>query len=213
MSGVFSHAIRYEFADRNPITAGPAIWQARERSSSTRSSGTPSSVHELDLREREMIVCDALTVMRRSELMGLQWCDLDFFEMRINIVRSVVDQAVGTCKTEASRKPVVMDEQHCASAHGMAAGKHVHSFHRLGLGFTTEEGAAAALACHSDALLHPAGSTTGRYRQENRLAHLPAYVLDSDQVAGRGREGCSGTPAACVFQNNDGWLHASFGST
>ena len=28
-----------------------------------------------------MIVCDALTGMRRSELMGLQWCDLDFFEM------------------------------------------------------------------------------------------------------------------------------------
>jgi integrase len=57
-----------------------------------------------------MIVCDALTGMRRSELMGLQWCDLDFFEMRINIVRSVVHQVIGNCKTEASRKPVVMDE-------------------------------------------------------------------------------------------------------
>ena len=57
-----------------------------------------------------MIVCDALTGMRRSELMGLQWCDLDFFELRINIVRSVVDQVIGNCKTEASRKSVVMDE-------------------------------------------------------------------------------------------------------
>jgi integrase len=62
-----------------------------------------------------MIVCDALTGMRRSELMGLQWCDLDFFELRINIVRSVVDQVIGHCKTEASRKPVVMDE-HIAQA-------------------------------------------------------------------------------------------------
>lgn len=70
---------------------------------------------ELNLRERAMIVCDALTGMRRSKLMGLQWCDLDFFEMRINIVRSVVNQAIGNCKTEASRKPVVMDE-HIAQA-------------------------------------------------------------------------------------------------
>jgi len=70
---------------------------------------------ELELRERAMIVCDALTGMRRSELMGLQWRDLDFIGRRINIVRSVVDQVVGQCKTEASRKPVVMDE-HIAQA-------------------------------------------------------------------------------------------------
>ena len=57
-----------------------------------------------------MIICDALTGIRRSELMGLQWHDLDFLGRRINIVRSVVDQAIGKCKTEASRKPVVMDE-------------------------------------------------------------------------------------------------------
>jgi integrase len=60
-------------------------------------------------RQRAMIVCDALTGMRRSKLMGLQWHDLDFIGRRINIVRSVVDQAIGKCKTEASRKPVVMD--------------------------------------------------------------------------------------------------------
>jgi len=33
--------------------------------------------------------------MRRSELMGLKWHDLDFIGLRINIVRSVVDQAIG----------------------------------------------------------------------------------------------------------------------
>jgi site-specific recombinase XerD len=30
--------------------------------------------------------------------------------MNINIVRSVVDQVIGSCKTETSRKPVVIDE-------------------------------------------------------------------------------------------------------
>jgi hypothetical protein len=46
---------------------------------------------ELELRERAMIVCDALPGMRRRELMGPQWCDLNFLEMFINIVRAVVD--------------------------------------------------------------------------------------------------------------------------
>jgi hypothetical protein len=112
---------------------------------------------ELELRERAMIVCDALAGMRRSELMGLEWCDLNFFEMRINIVRPVVDQVVGNCKTEVSRKPFVMDE-HIASAHGMATGKHVHNSHRFGLEFATEEGSAALwLATVMRYLLHPVG--------------------------------------------------------
>ena len=51
---------------------------------------------DLGIRERAMIVCDALTGIRRSELMGLQWADLDFIELSINIVRSVLDQAIGT---------------------------------------------------------------------------------------------------------------------
>lgn len=115
MSGLFSHAIRYEMADRNPITAVrqsskrervPVILEVEE---------LHRLFEELALRERAMIVCDALTGMRRSELMGLQWHDLDYIGRRINIVRSVVDQAIGKCKTEVSRKPVVMDE-HIAQA-------------------------------------------------------------------------------------------------
>jgi len=50
-----------------------------------------------------MIICDALTGIRRGELMGLQWQDVDFLGRRINIVRSEVDQAINDCKTEASR--------------------------------------------------------------------------------------------------------------
>src|SRR5215831_5601207 len=119
MSGIFSHAIRYEFADRNPITA-------------VRQSGKREKVpvlldvaelhrlfDDLDLRERAMIVCDALTGMRRSELLGLQWCDLDFFEMRINIVRSMVDQVIGNCrpKHRASRLSWMSTLRKC-SKHG-----------------------------------------------------------------------------------------------
>jgi site-specific recombinase XerD len=115
MSGIFSHAIRYEFADRNPITAVRQSGKRENNPVVLEIAELHRLFDELELRERAMIVCDALTGMRRSELMGLQWGDLDFFELRINIVRSVVDQVVGNCKTEVSRKPVVMDE-HIAQA-------------------------------------------------------------------------------------------------
>jgi integrase len=57
-----------------------------------------------------MVITDALTGIRRGELMGLKWEDLDFIGGRINVVRSVVDCTAGPCKTEASRKHVPMDE-------------------------------------------------------------------------------------------------------
>ena len=110
MSAVFSHAIRYELADKNPVAA---VRQSGKRSTVPVILDV-AEIHrlfdELALRERAMIICDALTGIRRGELMGLQWRDLDFLERRINIVRSVVDQAINDCKTEASRKPVPMDE-------------------------------------------------------------------------------------------------------
>jgi integrase len=115
MSAVFSHAIRFGIADKNPITP---VRQSAKRTT-VPVILDPAELHslfgKLGIRERAMIVVDALTGIRRSELMGLQWCDVDFIGSRIEIRRSMVDQIVGNCKTETSRKPVVMDE-HIAQA-------------------------------------------------------------------------------------------------
>jgi integrase len=110
MSGIFSHAIRYEMADRNPISAVRQSAKRQAVPGILEISDLRRLLDELDIREWAMIVCDALTGIRRSELMGLQWHDVDFISGRINIVRSVVDQAIGTCKTEVSRRPVPMDD-------------------------------------------------------------------------------------------------------
>ncbi len=48
--------------------------------------------------------------LRRGELAGLKWEDLDFNKLNVSVTRSPVDQHVGPVKTEASRKLMPIDE-------------------------------------------------------------------------------------------------------
>jgi integrase len=66
-------------------------------------------LQELSLRERTLVALDGITGLRRGELIGLKWCDVDFEQLQINVTRSVVHQVVGNCKTEASQKPVPLE--------------------------------------------------------------------------------------------------------
>jgi len=110
MSALFSHAIRFEIADKNPIKAVRQSAKRRHVPVILDAFELQRLFDQLGVRERAMIMIEALTGIRRSELMGLKWRDVDFISSRIEITRSVVDQAVGKCKTEASQKPVVIDE-------------------------------------------------------------------------------------------------------
>jgi integrase len=51
------------------------------------------------------------TGLRRSELFGLKWADVNFSNMEISVQRSIYLGTVGNCKTETSRKPVLIDER------------------------------------------------------------------------------------------------------
>ena len=44
-----------------------------------------------------------------SELFALKWRDVNFQTNEVSIVRSIVFQVVGPCKTEASQKPIPLD--------------------------------------------------------------------------------------------------------
>ena len=56
-----------------------------------------------------MVLLDVTTGLRRSELLALKWSDVDFSSLELNVVRSIYLRMIGSCKTEASRKPVPLD--------------------------------------------------------------------------------------------------------
>jgi integrase len=109
MSVLFNHAIRHDLYDRNPIRL---VRQSAKR------RGVPEvlSIAEIQLllnalgpRERTLVLLDVGTGLRMSELFALKWKDVDFSSRQISVVRSIVMQVTGPCKTEASQKPIPLD--------------------------------------------------------------------------------------------------------
>jgi integrase len=116
MSALFNHAIRWEFSTRNPVTGpvrGSGVRQSAKREripDVLEIAEMQQLVAALQLRERVLVFLDMVTGLRRGELAGLKWEDVDFQKLHLNVTRSFVDRHEGKCKTEASRKPVPMDE-------------------------------------------------------------------------------------------------------
>lgn len=109
MSALYHHAMRYEWIDRNPIKL---VRQSAKRES------IPDVLElaELQLllahlapRERTLVLLDAATGLRVSELLALRWEDVDFEALELRVTRSIWHQVVGECKTEASARPVPLD--------------------------------------------------------------------------------------------------------
>jgi integrase len=109
MSALFSHALRWEWAERNPIRS---VRQSAKRLR-TPDVLTPAEITALlaNLPEplRTAIELDAFTGLRRGELIGLQWEDVDFENLLVHVRRSVVMMVEGAPKTEASAKDLPLD--------------------------------------------------------------------------------------------------------
>jgi integrase len=109
MSAVYSHAIRWEWATRNPITY---VRQSAKR----RRIPIVLTIEQIraflsNLKEPCLtaVLLDASSGLRVGELLGLKWQDVDFESLEVNVTRSVVKQKITRCKTEASRKPIPLD--------------------------------------------------------------------------------------------------------
>src|SRR2546425_2995685 len=109
MSALYSHAIRWEWATRNPITH--VRQSAKRRKTPIILNIVQIKDFLLNLKEpaRTAVFLDVSSGLRVGELLGLKWEDVDFESLEINVTRSVVKQKITRCKTEASRKPIPLD--------------------------------------------------------------------------------------------------------
>jgi integrase len=106
---IYTHALRWNFTDRNPIAlvrqsggrrAIPRILTVQEIKLLLAQLGEPY---------RTMVLVAASLGLRASEIMGLQWSDFDWGNRAVLIRRGVVNGRPGDTKTEALRKALPID--------------------------------------------------------------------------------------------------------
>jgi integrase len=109
MSVLFNHTIRHGIGNLNPIRL---VRQSAKRKKIPLVL-TPDEIRKLiaalPFKESTLVFINAVTGLRMNELFGLKWGDVRFQTGEISVIRSIVQQVVGPCKTEASQKPVPMD--------------------------------------------------------------------------------------------------------
>ncbi|MGD1154533.1 MAG: tyrosine-type recombinase/integrase [Terriglobia bacterium] len=109
MHTLFQAGLRWETVERNPVDL---VRQSRKRLKTPRVL-TPAEFKALleQLTEpcRTMTITVACLGLRVSELLGLQWGDVDFENLTVKIQRSVVEGKVNSTKTEASESVLPLD--------------------------------------------------------------------------------------------------------
>ena len=113
LSTLFNHALRYEWFDQgsNPITLVRQSAKRQRTPEVLETDEIQRLVQELNSCFRLMVILDVTTGLRRGELFALKWSDIDFSNLLLDVQRSIYLGKVGNCKTEASRKPVPLDER------------------------------------------------------------------------------------------------------
>jgi hypothetical protein len=111
MSAIYRQAMRHEFVEKNPITLVRQSSKRKRVPEVLTVSELAALLKGLHLRERVMVLLDAGSGLRRGELFGLRWADVDFANKQVFVTRSIVKQVVGKVKTEASQKAMPLDDQ------------------------------------------------------------------------------------------------------
>lgn len=111
MSAIFRHGIRWGWIGEheNPIGTVRASAKRLRVPQTLTAEEFLRLYGKLPDRERVMVTICVTTGLRVSEVLGLKWADIDFEREVADVLRSVVDGAVGDCKSEVSRQPVPLD--------------------------------------------------------------------------------------------------------
>jgi integrase len=103
---LFQHALRYGWAERNPIRQVRQSAKRRREPDVLTYEEVLTLLTHLPPVARTMVLVAAVTGLRRGEVVGIKWEDIDFVNGAIHVRRSLVDRVEGTPKTEASKRPI-----------------------------------------------------------------------------------------------------------
>jgi len=106
LCGLFSHAVRWEFAERNPIIHVRQKTQRAKQPVVLTNAEITKLLSELGEPARTAVFVALTTGLRVSELLALQWQDVDFSNNTITPARGIVENHIGGLKTVASAAPV-----------------------------------------------------------------------------------------------------------
>jgi integrase len=106
MSSLYQHARRHEFITTNPISLVRQSSIRQKEPDVLDPEEVRALLEELDEPFRTIVYVAAVTGMRRGELFGLKWGDVDLQLGQLRIIRSIVDQTVGETKTRGSKRPL-----------------------------------------------------------------------------------------------------------
>jgi integrase len=112
MNLVYKHGQRYGLIPRDE-SANPMRWVRQKTTSAyTAIIMSPRQAFEILLNipepRRTLVLTDAATALRVSEILGLMWLDLDFEDQVINVRRAYVWGKFKLPKSKASKAPVPM---------------------------------------------------------------------------------------------------------
>jgi len=151
-----------------------------------------------------MVLLAGSTGLRRGELIGLRWGDIDFQSGQANVTRSVWRNVEGDTKTEASRKPVplhsvVMDE---------LGQWHKESLYSSDSDFVfpsvEEERQSSDLAGDDSETPDPAGAEEVGHHQARGVPYVSAYARDYASSEPHRHQDGAGTAAPRESQNDNG---------
>jgi integrase len=106
MSLLFNHGRRHDLCERNPIEWVRQSAKRRTSPDILTTNEVQNLLANLRFRERTLVLLAVTTGLRRIEIFALKWKDVDFQVKQIHVIRSIVQNVVGICKTESSQKPV-----------------------------------------------------------------------------------------------------------
>jgi integrase len=109
MHTLFQAAIRWEIVERNPIDLVRQSAKRLKVPRILRPDQFKALLGKLSEPYKTMVITVACLGLRVSELLGLQWGDVDFENLTVRIQRSVVEGEVNDTKTEASEGVLPLD--------------------------------------------------------------------------------------------------------